>query len=133
MVKKTLNFKSLLLFSGATLSWPKQWKHLAFDGQLLHGTVPECTANIAVPSRRLTFLVNVWLHHRPSNCRRLSKVGWFSLLMYCVDGQNIWKKHLGWLKHCNESDRSYLHYITYLQFQDLSSGRITRSWSILDV
>ncbi|CAL1154128.1 unnamed protein product [Cladocopium goreaui] len=30
--------------AGGTLSWPKLWKHLAFDGQLLHGTVPKALA-----------------------------------------------------------------------------------------
>ena len=94
------------------MSWPKRWKHLAFDGQLLHGTVPECTTNLAEPSRRLTFLVNVWLHHRPSNCRRLAKVG----RVFLVDVLRGWtksleKNQLGWLKRCNEWDMSYLHYI----------------------
>ena len=55
---------------GGTLCWPQRWKHLAFDGQLLHGTVPMPTA---LSGRRITFLVNLWLNHRPSNCRRLPK------------------------------------------------------------
>eukprot|EP00435_Cladocopium_sp_Y103_P037291 s1056_g9.t2 len=58
--------------AGGALSWPKPWKHLAFDGQLLHGTVPDVTPASA-PATRRTFLVNIWLNHRPSNCRRLSK------------------------------------------------------------
>ncbi|CAL1154130.1 unnamed protein product [Cladocopium goreaui] len=57
--------------AGGTLSWPKLWKHLAFDGQLLHGTVPK--AGDPAGTTRRTFLVNVWLNHRPSNCQRLSK------------------------------------------------------------
>jgi hypothetical protein len=45
---------------------------------LLHGTVPKAgdppKAGDA-PETRRTFLVNVWLNHRPSNCQRLSKAG----------------------------------------------------------
>ncbi|CAK9090377.1 Uncharacterized protein SCF082_LOCUS42628 [Durusdinium trenchii] len=57
--------------SGGALSWPERWKHIAFDGQLLHGTVPGGQGGQG--GRRITFLVNIWLNHRPSNCRRLSK------------------------------------------------------------
>ena len=53
------------------LSWPKLWKHLVFDGQFLHGTVPSVEYSKSGP--RVTFLVNVWLNHRPSNCHRLPK------------------------------------------------------------
>eukprot|EP00747_Dinoflagellata_sp_TGD_P207591 gnl/TRDRNA2_/TRDRNA2_81142_c0_seq1.p1 gnl/TRDRNA2_/TRDRNA2_81142_c0~~gnl/TRDRNA2_/TRDRNA2_81142_c0_seq1.p1 ORF type:complete len:453 (-),score=64.97 gnl/TRDRNA2_/TRDRNA2_81142_c0_seq1:16-1293(-) len=57
------------------LSYPRIGKHIVFDGQLLHGTVPlgapadsdEQKAERAV--ERVTFLVNVWLNHRPSHCR----------------------------------------------------------------
>ncbi|CAE7373090.1 unnamed protein product [Symbiodinium sp. CCMP2456] len=53
------------------LSWPKLWKHLVFDGQFLHGTVPSLEYGKDGP--RVTFLVNIWLNHRPSNCHRLPK------------------------------------------------------------
>lgn len=52
--------------SGA-LSYPRRGKHLVFDGQLLHGTVPR---RCCVAGERVTFLVNVWLDHRPSHCHR---------------------------------------------------------------
>lgn len=52
------------------LSYPQQGKHVAFDGQLLHGTVPRA---VAEDGERVTFLVNVWLNHRPSGCRRVPK------------------------------------------------------------
>lgn len=51
------------------LSYPRAAKHVAFDGQLLHGTVPRR----GLAGERITFLVNVWLNHRPSNCRRVPK------------------------------------------------------------
>jgi len=47
------------------LSYPQLGKHIVFDGQLLHGTVPRPGER----GERVTFLVNVWLNHRPSNCR----------------------------------------------------------------
>lgn len=49
------------------LSHPRIGKHIVFDGQLLHGTVPQP----AEKGERVTFLVNVWLNHKPSNCRPL--------------------------------------------------------------
>lgn len=49
------------------LSYPSCGKHIVFDGQLLHGTVP----GMGEEGERVTFLVNVWLNHRPSNCHRL--------------------------------------------------------------
>lgn len=57
------------------LSHPSVGKHIVFDGQLLHGTAPQPSKSTdaaceAGPEReRVTFLVNVWLNHRPSHCR----------------------------------------------------------------
>ena len=57
------------------LSWPRLAKHVAFDGSLLHGAVP-CLGE-SVPAgrgvRRVTFLVNVWLNHRPHAVTALPK------------------------------------------------------------
>jgi len=46
------------------LSSPCVGKHIVFDGQFLHGTVPKPGEQ----GERVTFLVNVWLNHRPSHC-----------------------------------------------------------------
>lgn len=55
------------------LSYPKVGKHVVFDGQLLHGTVPRKGDPQIDSGERVTFLVNVWLDHKPSNCRRADK------------------------------------------------------------
>eukprot|EP00929_Paragymnodinium_shiwhaense_P012784 TRINITY_DN12067_c0_g3_i1.p1 TRINITY_DN12067_c0_g3~~TRINITY_DN12067_c0_g3_i1.p1 ORF type:complete len:386 (+),score=75.23 TRINITY_DN12067_c0_g3_i1:65-1159(+) len=49
------------------LTHPRIGKHIVFDGQLLHGTVPRP----GEVGERVTFLVNIWLNHRPSSCRPL--------------------------------------------------------------
>ena len=58
-------------------SWPRRGKHVAFDGRLLHGVFPELTPGEAhrgdplACGSRVTFLVNIWLNHRPRDVRRL--------------------------------------------------------------
>jgi hypothetical protein len=71
------------------VSWPKQGKHLSFDGRFLHAappdlmepqvfeqqcTIPEsndltdrCRKKLERRHRRVTFLVNIWLNYRPFN------------------------------------------------------------------
>lgn len=51
------------------LSFPSSGKHIVFDGQLLHGNIPD----VGELGERVTFLVNIWLNHRPSKCIRLPK------------------------------------------------------------
>lgn len=90
----------------ACISWPRQGKHLSFDGGYLHAAPSDLMkegdfeAQIRIPEggddktrkvltrrhRRVTFLVNVWLNYKPVNVNRfpesmmskLSKVkdGW---------------------------------------------------------
>lgn len=58
-------------------SYPEVGKHVAFDGRLLHGALREMAepdgdaADGARASSRVTFLVNVWLNHRPKGVRPL--------------------------------------------------------------
>ena len=72
---------------GAFVSHPREGKHLAFDGRLLHGAIDELTH--PPPARaeeeaegaasqeedaaytRVTLMVNVWVDHRPSRAMRL--------------------------------------------------------------
>lgn len=58
----------------AWISHPRPGKHIVFDGRLLHGVppVPELRELEAEPALRVTFLVNVWLNHRPARVERLS-------------------------------------------------------------
>lgn len=60
-------------------SYPEVGKHVAFDGRLLHGVLREMAEPDgdavegagAGASSRVTFLVNVWLNHRPKGVRPL--------------------------------------------------------------
>ena len=71
------------------LSYPQVGKHVSFDGSWLHGALPalaqpggnEPSSNTSSPkvksstkktkTKRVTFLVNVWLNHAPSTACRL--------------------------------------------------------------
>ena len=50
---------------GGALSYPKMGKTIVFDGAKLHGAVPCQGGSAPGSSTRVTFLVNVWLGHRP--------------------------------------------------------------------
>jgi hypothetical protein len=60
--------RSLLIF-------PKQGHHLSFSGTALHGAPgmlrQETPQAVASSSFRVTFLVNVWLRHKPIFCHKL--------------------------------------------------------------
>eukprot|EP00927_Polykrikos_kofoidii_P050855 TRINITY_DN44703_c0_g1_i1.p1 TRINITY_DN44703_c0_g1~~TRINITY_DN44703_c0_g1_i1.p1 ORF type:complete len:385 (-),score=84.21 TRINITY_DN44703_c0_g1_i1:53-1177(-) len=50
----------------AHLSYPKVGKHIVFDGQLLHAAPSELAMKQQdTQKKRITFLVNVWVNHRP--------------------------------------------------------------------
>ena len=55
----------------AVLSHPETGKHLSFDGRMLHGAPRElaraAVARDAKKRARVTFLVNVWLGHKPAD------------------------------------------------------------------
>lgn len=55
--------------SGLHVSFPKVGKHMAFDGRWLHGAPSDLAALMPPPEKsvRYTFLVNVWLNHKPLN------------------------------------------------------------------
>ena len=89
------------------VSWPKQGKHLSFDGRLLHAAPSDLMQDgmfeqqcrydvssdmddktrkvLARQKRRVTFLVNIWLNYKPFNVNpfpdtmvgKLSKVNLF--------------------------------------------------------
>lgn len=54
------------------VSWPKRFKHVSFDGRLLHAAPASLAAANPAASKkytRITFLVNVWLQYSPVNAR----------------------------------------------------------------
>ena len=67
----------------AAACWPALGRHLAFDGKLLHGALPNLTPCPTTPTppapaaaaarKRVTFLVNVWLNHVPWGAEKLPK------------------------------------------------------------
>ncbi len=50
--------------NGAFISWPRRGKHLSFDGRFLHGAPSNLQKKLS-QDVRVTFLVNIWLHHKP--------------------------------------------------------------------
>lgn len=48
----------------AFISWPRCGKHLSFDGRFLHGA-PSNIQKKPSEDVRVTFLVNIWLYHKP--------------------------------------------------------------------
>ena len=57
--------------SSGGLSYPRVGKHIVFDGSRLHGAVPCRGGEAPSGARRVTFLVNLWLHHHPFAVERL--------------------------------------------------------------
>ena len=62
-------YEELEAFRGAignaVLSHPETGKHLSFDGRMLHGAPRELAREGS--GLRVTFLVNVWLGHKPAD------------------------------------------------------------------
>ena len=56
----------------AVLVPPAAGRHLCFDGRLLHGA-PACLCEGAAEYERVTFCVNVWIHHAPGRLRRFGQ------------------------------------------------------------
>lgn len=65
------------------LSYPVFGKHISFDGRLLHGApanqqlrdwrgIPSQISKESPSTKRITFLVNIWLNHHPANIQPIS-------------------------------------------------------------
>eukprot|EP00392_Amoebophrya_sp_AT5.2_P003053 g3058.t1 len=52
------------------VSYPSAGKHLVFDGQLLHFADPLLQKAKPVGKKRIALLVNLWVGHRPVDCKR---------------------------------------------------------------
>uniref|UniRef100_A0A7S2J9B0 Uncharacterized protein n=1 Tax=Haptolina brevifila TaxID=156173 RepID=A0A7S2J9B0_9EUKA len=61
--------------SSSFVCWPQRGRHLAFDGKLLHGALPDLTpaGSAGGGGKRVTFLVNCWLNHVPWGAEELPK------------------------------------------------------------
>lgn len=69
--------------SGPSYAWvifPMKGRHVAFHGDLLHGVSSEILgmsspgSNYDGPYSRLSFLVNIWTIHKPSNIARIDPI-----------------------------------------------------------
>lgn len=60
------------------ISRARAGKHIAFDGRFLHGVPPlpefEDVKQFESKDNRVTFLVNVWINHKPSGIEPLSSI-----------------------------------------------------------
>ena len=59
--------------SSCSISWPEWGKQITFDGKLLHGAPSEFSRTPTQSRKRITFLVNVWLNHKPLTAEQLSE------------------------------------------------------------
>ena len=68
------------------ISWPKQGRHITFDGRFLHAACTELIPSLSSTSsnnnkkglllhdtKRISLLVNVWLNHVPKDASKLPK------------------------------------------------------------
>lgn len=58
----------------AYISWPRMGKHLVFDGRFLHGAPSNLISEVESNAVRVTFLVNIWLHHKPLGVEPIPQV-----------------------------------------------------------
>jgi len=76
------------LYDSACLVPPRVGRHLRFDGCWLHGA-PDALVPTGGEYRRVTFLVNIWIGHKPGRCVRFA-APWASApgrgLGGCADG-----------------------------------------------
>jgi hypothetical protein len=55
------------------VSWPTWGKQITFDGRFLHGAPSEFARGSTRSGKRVTFLVNIWLNHKPITAQPLSE------------------------------------------------------------
>ena len=73
--------------SSGGISFPKLGKTIVFDGSRFHGAVPACSGEGApAGGTRVTFLVNIWLNHRPFSVEPLPK-------QLAASMSQLWRPH----------------------------------------
>ena len=64
---------SLGTVSECAVSWPRWGKQITFDGKFLHGAPLAFAARERESGKRVTFLVNIWLNHKPVTAEPLTE------------------------------------------------------------
>ena len=72
------------------VSWPEWGKQITFDGKFLHGAPAELARGSARREKRVTFLVNVWLNHKPVTAEPLSADELSAMKLQNVDQATSW-------------------------------------------
>ena len=72
------------------VSWPKWGKQITFDGRFLHGAPSEFARGTPQSSKRVTFLVNVWLNHKPITAQPLSQDELATMQLRDVERARSW-------------------------------------------
>ena len=72
------------------VSWPEWGKQITFDGKFLHGAPAELARGSARREKRVTFLVNVWLNHKPVTAEPLSADELSAMKLRDVDQATSW-------------------------------------------
>lgn len=72
------------------VSWPKWGKQITFDGKFLHGAPAELARGPTRGEQRVTFLVNVWLNHKPVTAEPLSADELGTMKLRDVDRATSW-------------------------------------------
>ena len=72
------------------VSWPKWGKQITFDGRFLHGAPSEFARGTPQSSKRVTFLVNVWLNHKPITAEPLSQDELATMQLRDVERARSW-------------------------------------------
>ena len=72
------------------ISWPEWGKQITFDGKLLHGAPGELAREQTRSGKRITFLVNVWLNHKPLTAEVLSEDDVAAMELRDVESAKAW-------------------------------------------
>jgi hypothetical protein len=81
---------SLGTVSECAVSWPRWGKQITFDGKFLHGAPLAFAARERESGKRITFLVNIWLNHKPVTAEPLTEDELESMTLRDVTEASSW-------------------------------------------
>ena len=81
---------SLGTVSECAVSWPRWGKQITFDGKFLHGAPLAFAARERESGKRVTFLVNIWLNHKPVTADPLTDEELESMTLRDVTEASSW-------------------------------------------